>query len=639
MTGAVQTTYPAFTTIRCENGVWHLQLAEGHAPWFNRVLCVVPIAFFGALGVGVALARTHLVTGWWPGWGVALGEAACGVLLLICFYTGLAGLVAPLLKGEALFDGKTLGIRDRGGAFDFPVQHVLDIRHVFCGATRLEVDTAGHPTHFLSRGPKTALEIQTSDGRIECFHVWDAMKVAWMVQNLRRMVLGRTESSPALEKRFPDAVVSNGIYGRPRRQLALGLILSGIVLSAAAGWFTCLGLSSRHWPRVQGYVTHSNNDTSYHADISYAYTVNGREFTNDDIGIGRNPGDDDVKALLISHPKGSPITVYYDPGKPARSFVIPGAAFFQWFESFLAALPLLGALPLLLHPTTPAQDALALRYRVAVPKGSSARQLATLRWRVPDEVWQVRVRSVKWSSLWMGLRVNTVAALVLWLSHHFLAPVVTPDFPWRVVSLAMLGFSSPLLIAALLEAFRAGGRTPFEYGITDDGILVPPKDRPLIPWSRIATFTVKPDRDLPNYRTLVLHLKDGATRHIPLPTGDSESDVLRQLSSELPQSPPPPNARPLTRTDGILGFALTAATLWGFTFWLNREIHSLHHSDAALWFLFISCLAGPGTWFALTLRRKRAPQQLVALACAPNMMATLGVMFLIVVVHTLRGFQ
>jgi len=648
MNGARHTTYPAFTTIRHENGVWRLQLAEGLAPWFKRALWSLPFVFFAAFGAGALLVRMHVVrNSYWPGVPIAAGEIACACLLLLCFYALLAALLAPLLKGEVLFDGKTLRFRDRGSAYDIPVDQIRSVRQVSYGTRRTEVDTGGHPSHFLHRGPKTALEIETPGGRLEFFHIWDQMKVAWLAENIRRLVLNqdRADAESALPQRSRDAVISTSVYGKPRRQLVWGLLTGGILLSCVTGWFTYIAWNSRHWPQVQGRVLSSEyrefrkGETSYSAEISYAYAANGREFTNDDIGISRAPSDDDVKAMVISHPRGSTVSVYFDPSKPARSLLMPGLTLFQAFWSFIAALPLLGALPLLLRPTAAAQDALAARYKVEVKNRGDADPSSTLRWHVPDEVWNVAVHSAKWNLLWMCLRINAIAGLSVWLSHHFLAPVIGPEISWRFITLVMLGFPIPMMLLLILDVFQAKWRRPAEYGVNDKGILIPSRDHPIIRWSRIASFTVIPHRDLPEYHTLCLHLKDGNSREISLPTGDLEDAVLRQVSSELPQFPPPQNASPLKAADWIVGLSITAAFTWIVATLFLDHIPARQKSDVVAWVLIGAFIAGPGTWLSLALRNRRAPQQRFMLALAMNMITALGLMLLIPLTYAARGFH
>jgi uncharacterized protein DUF3592 len=644
MTGARTTTYPAFTTIRFENGVWRLRLSEGLASWFKCVLFLLPFVVAGSTALGVRLIYAHWngATGWWPGFPIAAGELACGLILLICLFTFFAAIGVLFQKGEVLFDGKFLRLRDRGSAHDIPADQIRNIRQVSCGRTTVYLDTGGHPSHVFYRDQRTALEIETVEGRIEFFRICDPMTITWLAENLRRLVLNQDPVDPeaALPERTPGAVISTSIYGPQRRQLARYLVAFGIVASLAAGWFTHIAWSSRHWPQVQGHVLKAeyrqykqDNETRCTADISYAYTVNGHEYTNDDIGISRSPWDEDVKAVVVAHPRGTPVTVYFDLSKPSRSLLLPGLNFDQTFWSILAALPFVGALPLLLRPTTPAQDALAARYKVDVRRTADADPSSTVTWRVPDEVCKAAVRSGKWSAVWMSVRINAFAGLSVWLAHHFLAHVIGPEISWRFITLAMLGFPALMIFAAVVDVFMAGRRRAPEYGVSDKGILIPSRDHPVIRWKRIASFTVQPHPELPAFQNLVLHLKDGRTRRISLPAGDLDPTILRRVSAEIPQSPPPPNARPLKPTDWMIGLAITAAATWTSAMQINPHLRSPHAKDTVPWLFVAACILGPGTWLALFLRHRRAPQQRMGLAVSLNMIAMLGLMLLLVVLH------
>ncbi|MHC6202998.1 DUF3592 domain-containing protein [Breznakiellaceae bacterium SP9] len=68
--------------------------------------------------------------------------------------------------------------------------------------------------------------------------------------------------------------------------------------------------------------------TYYEPLMEYTYTVDGRNYTNDSILIGgANPASRDsgeiekMYKMIVDHPIGGPITVFYNPNKPAESFV------------------------------------------------------------------------------------------------------------------------------------------------------------------------------------------------------------------------------------------------------------------------------------------------------------------------------
>lgn len=55
------------------------------------------------------------------------------------------------------------------------------------------------------------------------------------------------------------------------------------------------------------------------ADIRYEYRVNGKRYTGQRVSIGEDLGDGDVAGTLARYPRGSNVTVYYDPADPAQA--------------------------------------------------------------------------------------------------------------------------------------------------------------------------------------------------------------------------------------------------------------------------------------------------------------------------------
>lgn len=91
---------------------------------------------------------------------------------------------------------------------------------------------------------------------------------------------------------------------------------------------------SQAWPVTEGTVLRSEvvvervqADDDFHAEVTYRYRLNGREYQGDRIGFGFELSDrlDSAEAIVARYPAGSSILVYYDPADPSQSVLEPGA--------------------------------------------------------------------------------------------------------------------------------------------------------------------------------------------------------------------------------------------------------------------------------------------------------------------------
>ena len=88
--------------------------------------------------------------------------------------------------------------------------------------------------------------------------------------------------------------------------------------AVVSGAYAYRGLASRDWPHVAGHVIHSHYEVqtseknpTYIAEIQYAYRVQGKDFTNNDLGFERLSDEEVVRDLIRDHPDGSAISVYF----------------------------------------------------------------------------------------------------------------------------------------------------------------------------------------------------------------------------------------------------------------------------------------------------------------------------------------
>lgn len=67
---------------------------------------------------------------------------------------------------------------------------------------------------------------------------------------------------------------------------------------------------------------------SYHADVGYRFSVNGGMYESNVFSLGMPKSYADragAEKVIVAHPVDREVTVYYEPGNPARSSLEPGA--------------------------------------------------------------------------------------------------------------------------------------------------------------------------------------------------------------------------------------------------------------------------------------------------------------------------
>lgn len=115
---------------------------------------------------------------------------------------------------------------------------------------------------------------------------------------------------------------------------AILFISVGVFLLYHAGRSGMMGVTSAHWPTVEGRVLSSQvkseggkkGGTVYSADINYAYTVNSGSFTSRRVRFGSiDTGSRAYPALLVEkYPADSSVTVHYSASDPSIAVLEPG---------------------------------------------------------------------------------------------------------------------------------------------------------------------------------------------------------------------------------------------------------------------------------------------------------------------------
>ncbi|MEO8575960.1 MAG: DUF3592 domain-containing protein [Gemmatimonadales bacterium] len=118
------------------------------------------------------------------------------------------------------------------------------------------------------------------------------------------------------------------------KRLIIGLLfilIGGGVISWGSRATTKVA-TSKSWPTVRGTVLSSSvvvEGRRYEADVHYRFIMNGERYESNVLVLGAPKSFADrslaEKALAV-YPKGSEVTVYYEPGNPARSTLEHGLA-------------------------------------------------------------------------------------------------------------------------------------------------------------------------------------------------------------------------------------------------------------------------------------------------------------------------
>jgi hypothetical protein len=122
---------------------------------------------------------------------------------------------------------------------------------------------------------------------------------------------------------FSDGVTMSN--STPKLLLAI-LLGVGAVVGGGYLWVSQNGGIDTYEP-VDATVVHSelgsSDDGSYHAAITYEYTVDGQTYESSNVfpGPGSRSGND-PQGLVDDHPEGASVTAYYDPANPSAAFLV-----------------------------------------------------------------------------------------------------------------------------------------------------------------------------------------------------------------------------------------------------------------------------------------------------------------------------
>ena len=130
----------------------------------------------------------------------------------------------------------------------------------------------------------------------------------------------------------------NSPFGLLLAAILCGLIGGVLVFGIAYPIFNSDAKGSEGWPTVDGVVTQSEvtssrdsaNDTLYGHDLSYSYSVDGRDYEGDVRYFGQLGGASNIRdlsdSLVKKYPVGKAVQVSYKPEDPSVACLEPGVA-------------------------------------------------------------------------------------------------------------------------------------------------------------------------------------------------------------------------------------------------------------------------------------------------------------------------
>ncbi len=129
--------------------------------------------------------------------------------------------------------------------------------------------------------------------------------------------------------------------------LLLGIAggVAGVVLAVSAFDRLAERFERRDWPTVDGVIASSiiTGERSFAPRITYEFTLNGRRYSgisdrNVPLFGNKRRNMEVAEKEIAGFPPGTPVTVYYDPGDPNRSTIMPEPRWNDYAQSGLGIL-------------------------------------------------------------------------------------------------------------------------------------------------------------------------------------------------------------------------------------------------------------------------------------------------------------
>jgi hypothetical protein len=110
--------------------------------------------------------------------------------------------------------------------------------------------------------------------------------------------------------------------------LGCGLVVIGLILAIVGSIQLRIPLESLRWPSIDGQVEQASASS-----LRYRYNVHGKAYTGSRVSFRGESSEITARYL-----PGSTVKVYYDPARPDRSVLQPGAGFSSYLFIGLGSL-------------------------------------------------------------------------------------------------------------------------------------------------------------------------------------------------------------------------------------------------------------------------------------------------------------
>lgn len=125
--------------------------------------------------------------------------------------------------------------------------------------------------------------------------------------------------------------------GSPFKRILVGifLVLWGLVSSLGVSNIVYAKARSTSWPTTHGVIKVSKTDTQGRADVTYGYTVKGKEYTGSCVNFHDYHHNEGI-VISARYPVGKTVTVSYNPVGPSDSCLEPGLKIRDFFPKTLS---------------------------------------------------------------------------------------------------------------------------------------------------------------------------------------------------------------------------------------------------------------------------------------------------------------
>ncbi len=268
-------------------------------------------------------------------------SSAAGITALVVM--GLPGLIGLLVLIAVQYTRESIVVHEDEVLIDQNGRRVV-VKHPDLQAVRTvlraERSLFLNPSVFSwcpwLKGETGAIDLITVDGALRVLRNWKMHDLRWIVEAL----VGLTGVEHGGELALTGALHASEGDGRPvliapctsnndRGSLAWLMLGFGVLITCFFIWSAPLGLSTYGWRQTTGEVLRvamepNGKGTQRDPTIQYRYQIDGQYLTNDRFWYAMRNDTGRIKQIVNDYPKGSAITVYYDPSRPSRSVLIKG---------------------------------------------------------------------------------------------------------------------------------------------------------------------------------------------------------------------------------------------------------------------------------------------------------------------------